>query len=82
MYGYHDMGWMMGGGMGLAWILILILAVALVIALVRQARSEPAAGTGGPRGESAEEILRQRFARGEIQRQEYEEKLAVLRGAH
>jgi len=75
MHGYDGAGWMMGG-MGWWWILVLVLLVVLMIALVRQARD----GGLARRGESAEEILRQRFARGEIQRQEYEEKLAVLRG--
>ena len=35
---------------------------------------------GGERADSAEEILRQRFARGEIGAQEYERSLEILRG--
>jgi putative membrane protein len=45
-----------------------------IIMLARQARTAPAPGT------DAEEILRARYARGEIDEGELEERLAVLRG--
>lgn len=63
--------WMMGIG-GLFWLLVLGLTVWLVLR-----------ATGGrdvaPRGESAEELLRRRFAAGEIDAEEYERRLEVLR---
>ena len=76
--GHGMMGpWMMGGfGFGwfmpIIWILILGLIVWAVIALAR--------GAGGTRGQdsvkqvSALEVLKDRYARGEIGREEFEEK--------
>ena len=52
---------------GYMWFLILILAVILAYVLVRAARGGP----GGPREDSALEILKRRYARGEISREEY-----------
>lgn len=43
-------------------------------------RSTRAPGPGGRNGSDPEEILRERFARGEIEAQEYQERLRVLRG--
>jgi putative membrane protein len=78
--GYGMMGpWMMGGFgwmwlMPIFWILFLGLIIWGIVALVR--------GTGQPRGpdassgqpDSALEVLRKRYARGEINKEEYEEK--------
>lgn len=71
--------WMMGGFgwmwlMPIFWILFLGLIIWGVVALVR--------GAGQPRGtdassgqpDSALEVLRKRYARGEINKEEYEEK--------
>jgi putative membrane protein len=59
-----------GLGMILVWVLIIIAAVALV----------RAAASGGSRGggKTARQLLDERFARGEIERQEYEEKRRLL----
>lgn len=60
------MGW--GGGMLLGPILTLglvILLVALLVPLVR------GLGGGAPRGPNARDILDQRYAKGEIDREEY-----------
>lgn len=65
-------------GFGLVWILVLA-ALACVVFMVAR---KPGGGraTRLPRtGDSAEEILRQRFARGEIDRDEYESLLRDLR---
>jgi putative membrane protein len=63
-------------GMGLWWILILVALVALVVWIVRSmpGRSEPSTGRVTP-----EEILRQRYARGEIDDDEYQKRLRELR---
>lgn len=68
---------MMGGGMGgwmllgvIFWILLIAGAVLLVVWAVQKA-----AGSGAGRTEeSALEILRKRYARGEISKEEFEEK--------
>jgi putative membrane protein len=61
------MGWM-----GLWWILGLAALVALVWVVVR-------ISSGTPREESPEGILRRRYARGEIDREEYQRQLEDLR---
>ena len=72
MWWYHDPGWggwlMMTIGMAGFWILLAVLVVALL-------RSGRPAGTPGP---DAREILQQRFARGEIDAEEYQARLDTL----
>ena len=69
MYEWHAFG---GGFMWLFWIVILALLVWFVVTLAR--RSD-----GAPNGrKSAREILDERYARGEIDREEYEQKRADL----
>ncbi len=75
--GWSGQGWgMMGGGFGLGWfmpILMLIfwgLAIWGVIALVRGVEKPGSS----PPAESALEILKKRYARGEISKEEYEAK--------
>jgi putative membrane protein len=64
--------WMgsMGGFMGLGWIVILIVIVAVVWLLMRG----PLAGSAQTERRSALDILKERYARGEIGREEFEEK--------
>jgi putative membrane protein len=77
------MMWQYGNGMGgwglglmtvgnvLVWVLILIGVIALVRYLRRTASATPRA--------TAEELLAERFARGEVGEQEYCDRLEVLR---
>jgi len=69
MYEWHTFG---GGMMWIFWILIVALLVWLVLAATRSA--------GGSREapKSAREILDARYAAGEIDRDEYEQKRADL----
>ena len=74
---------MMGGGIWL-WMLVPLLLwgglLALgVWALLRIFPNGRGDGGSAPPGESAEEILRRRFARGEIDAEEYERSIEVLR---
>ncbi|HKK43404.1 MAG TPA: SHOCT domain-containing protein [Bacteroidales bacterium] len=73
MYGmYHFYG-----GMGWSWIIgLLILGVViwLVIKVINQNN------TTVNTGKSALDILKERYARGEISREEFEEKKQVIRG--
>ena len=71
---------MMGGGL----ILLLLVLVVVVFALIKvfpdwQDRVGPNNRREDKREDSAEETLRQRFARGEIDAEEYERSLEVLR---
>jgi len=60
--------------MGIGWLLWIVITVAVVWFVVR-AWNVRARGDGA---ESAEEVLRRRYAAGEIDDQEYERRLAVL----
>lgn len=71
-------GYGMGGGwfgMGLWWILLVALVVVLGVWLFRRAGD----GASAPR-ETARDILDKRYARGEIGRDEYEQKKRDLTG--
>jgi putative membrane protein len=81
MWGYDGWGWWpwlgMGFGMVLLWALIIVGLIALVRYLVGgRERREP--DTGGATG-SAEQILADRFARGEIDEDEYRQRRELLR---
>jgi len=60
-----------GGLMWLFWILVILALVWLAVALVR--------GSSGRMSKSALEILDERFARGEIDREEFEKMREALR---
>ena len=73
--GWHN-GWgmMMGGGWFM-WLSILILVGAVVWAFVYMSNSRGGSNSGGPHPEqrTALELLQERYARGEITREEYEQ---------
>lgn len=64
-----------GFGMGLVWLLFLGLIVGGVVLAVRGSSDREDRGL---RGRSALDVLDERFARGEIDREEYEERKRVL----
>ena len=67
---------MMGGGL----ILLLVVLGVVVFALIKVFPDwQDRLGLNGRREDSAEETLRQRFARGEIDAHEYEERRRILR---
>jgi putative membrane protein len=66
MWGDH---WMFGGFMWIFWILIIIGLFFLIKWLVEQSRSNQTR-----QGESSLEILRKRYAKGEINKEEFEQK--------
>lgn len=69
---WHGYGHMMFGGlMMLAFWVLLILAVVLV---VRWLMGTPGHAPGAPRTSSAVHILEERYARGEFDREEFEER--------
>jgi putative membrane protein len=75
MHGWEGGSWGHMWTMGLFWIVMLVAAVALIVWLVR------AGSGGGGTGQrpSAEELLRERYARGEIDDEEYRKRLDELR---
>lgn len=78
MYGYgmngiHGIGW----GMGLVWILGILITVFLVWTIVSGFNTNHKSSTSGER-KSALDILKERYARGEINKEEFDEKKHVL----
>lgn len=73
---WNDWEWGMGGGM-ILWTLFIIAVVIALVVLV--ARNASAAQRPKDLGDSPEEILKRRYARGEIDRDEYERRLSDLR---
>ena len=72
----NGMGMGMMMGMGLIFLLVLGLAVVGVVSLVQRNQS----GNRGPTPESPEELLRRRYAAGELDEMEYEQRRSGLRG--
>lgn len=69
-WGWH--GWFMGF-MWIFWVIIIALVVWIIL------RATGAGGTPVPRRESPEEILKRRYASGEISREDYERMLSDVR---
>lgn len=69
MYGFDHGGWMFGGGlvMLLWWLLPIALVVALAVYLVKLS------GGRSTTEKNALDILKERYARGEIKRDEFEQ---------
>jgi putative membrane protein len=65
------MGWLGGSIMVIFWIAVIVGIVLLIRWLIISTRT-PSHGTSS--GESALDILKKRYARGEIDKQEFEEK--------
>ncbi len=79
-------GWLMTAGMVIFWIAVIVFVIWLVRSLARPGRVSPpppSAGEGGPAvlgpaHEDALAILKRRYAAGEIDRDEYLQKLRDL----
>jgi len=79
-YGY-DMFYGLGHLLGsIFWIVVLVALILFVIRLMGGGRRHPRHWMGGApwMNQTALEILRERFAKGEISKEEYEERKKVL----
>jgi putative membrane protein len=78
-HGVSGWGWFaMTASMIVFWALIITAAVLLFRAL---ARTGPGSGGHHSTGPTPEQLLAERFARGEIDEDEYQRRLAVLHGS-
>jgi len=71
MENYADgMGW----GMGLGWFFMILFWTLIILGIIALTRWLSGTGSRGPVGKSALEILQERYARGEIDQEEYQQK--------
>ncbi len=80
-WGWHvgPTGWLPAVVGWLVWLAIIALFVFVIVRLVTGPRRGDRYWTQQPRPDDPEEILRARFARGEIPADEFEQRLEVLR---
>ena len=79
-YGHGTGGW----GYGLTALIMILLVAAVIygiVALVCYARPNPAQGPESVQPSAPERLLAERFARGEIDKDEYHQRLTSLRAA-
>ncbi len=69
MYGFGEHGW----GMGWGWLIGLLL-IAVIVWIVVKLVNTSAGSSGRKHEKSALDILKERYARGEINKEEYEER--------
>ncbi len=79
MYGWFSGGPWFGMFLGPLFMLLFIAAAAWVVAMVFRATGSPAASGGVP--QAPLDILKERLARGEIDKSEYEEKRRIIAGS-
>lgn len=82
-YGHHYMwggwyGWFMGPIMMLVFIALAAVIVILLVRWLGGSGHGPAIQSHGPPGKSPLDILKERFAKGEIDKDEFEERRRVL----
>ena len=77
MWGYDGYG-MWGAGMGIGMLLFWGLIIAAIVALVRGFGARPGGSEPGQPAKTALDILRERYARGEIDKAEFEQKRGDL----
>jgi len=77
-FSHYGGGRMWGGGHGLYGPLMMILVVAVIVLIVVLVVRWMGGGQSGPVGKSPQDILKERYARGEMTTKEFEERRKVL----
>jgi len=77
MFGFGDGGYGMGHGFG--WIFMILFWGVVIYLIVRGTSYWSRKGAGGTSEKSAEEILKERYAKGEISKEEFEQMKNDLR---
>lgn len=72
MHGFYGMSW----GMGFSWLIGLALLIILIWVVVKVANSGSISSS--QQSKSALEILKKRYAKGEISKQEFEDKKRAI----
>lgn len=72
-------GWGHMAGMWIGWLLVLVVIVVVVWLVARAARTGDRSLSRPGESRSPEQLLKERYARGEIDREEYQRRLADLR---
>ncbi len=77
---YPMMGWnpYMGFGMGLLWLIVIIVIAYLIYRLIK---NEKILAPSKPISKSAEDIIAERYAKGEITREQYMQMKEDLKGS-
>jgi len=81
-HGYWDgpwHGWFMGPAMMVLFFAVVVIAIVFIVRWLDGARGRRPSGGHVSSGTSALDILKERFARGEIDKAEYEERREILR---
>jgi putative membrane protein len=74
MYGYWGAGHVWGGGLfGWGWLFWIVILVAAVWIIVRVVSNRSYRGESGGGQESAMDILKKRYAKGEITKEQYDQ---------
>jgi putative membrane protein len=80
--GYRHGGHMWGGGghmfFGLVMMILVIAVIVVIVVLVMRWTGGPRHGQHGPAPKTPQDILKERYARGELSTKEFEERRKVL----
>jgi putative membrane protein len=67
-----DYGWGIGMGLGFGWLLMILFWVLLILGIVYLVKLIAGSSKKGEKAEAALDILKKRYAKGEISKEEFE----------